>query len=316
MKFFWACGINLFRLRILKKKQHEGEFVGIIRTDLAVEAAEYHRSPESDTIPGVTQREYEREGCMVHQVTITSQQAAELLEKPVGTYVTLDLSPVTRRETDAFQRAVRAFSHELRSAVSVKKSSPVLVFGLGNRFVTPDSVGPRAADQILVTRHLLQQEPEHFAPFRPVSALSAGVLGTTGLESSELVQAVVKQTSPSLVLAVDALAARSVTRLCTTVQIGNTGIVPGSGVGNARNALNEETLGVPVIAIGVPTVVDAGTLAADLTGQEGDAALGSLLVTPKDIDTQVSDLSKVIAYGINLALQEGLDIPDIDLFLS
>ena len=147
-------------------------------------------------------------------------------------------------------------------------------------------------------------------------AVAAGVLGTTGVESGELVRALVRAIRPGAVIAVDALAARSVHRLCSTVQLADTGIIPGSGIGNARVALNRQTLGVPVIAVGVPTVVDAATLAADLTGQEGEQELGRMLVTPKDIDVLVSDAAKVIGYGISLALQEGLEIEDVDLFLS
>ena len=175
------------------------------------------------------------------------------------------------------------------------------------------------------TRHLVEQVPEHFGSFRPVAALAAGVLGTTGVESGELVRAVVEKIRPACVVVVDALASRSLSRVCTTVQLADTGIVPGSGVGNARFALNQETLGVPVIAVGVPTVVDAATLASDVLAQAGrddldpEALRGAgdgLLVTPRDIDARVADLAKVIGYGINLALQPGLTIADIDLFLS
>ena len=177
----------------------------------------------------------------------------------------------------------------------------------------------------MVTRHLVEQAPEHFGSFRPVAALATGVLGTTGVESGELVKAVAEKIRPGCIIAVDALASRSMDRVCTTVQLANTGIVPGSGVGNHRAALNRETLGVPVIAVGVPTVVDAGTLAADIlaeAGQEGldpEALAGAgegLMVTPRDIDQRVADLVKVIGYGINLALQPGLTIEDVDLFLS
>ena len=161
--------------------------------------------------------------------------------------------------------------------------------------------------------------PEHFGSFRPVASLSAGVLGTTGMESGELVQAVCRDLKPACVIAVDALASRSLERLCRTVQLSDTGIAPGSGVGNHRQALDRETLGVPVLAVGVPTVVEASTLAADLLGQEDLPPLGEgreLLVTPKDIDSQVDDLAKVIGYGISLALQPGLDVADLDLLLS
>ena len=194
-----------------------------------------------------------------------------------------------------------------------------LVVGLGNRAITPDAIGPKVHEHTLVTRHLVEQIPEHFGAFRPVASLSAGVLGATGMESGELVQAVCRRLKPACVVAVDALASRSLKRLCRTVQLSDTGIAPGSGVGNHRWALDRASLGVPVLAVGVPTVVDASTLAADLLGQEELPPLGEgrdLLVTPKDIDSQVDDLAKVIGYGISLALQPGLDVADLDLLLS
>ena len=204
--------------------------------------------------------------------------------------------------------------------LQLAEKAPVLVVGLGNRAITPDAVGPKTADHTMVTRHLVEREPQHFGMFRPVAALAAGVLGTTGVESGELVHAVVERIHPACVIAVDALAARSVRRLCRTIQIASSGITPGSGVGNARKALNQETLGVPVVALGVPTVVDAATLAADLAGDQlPEGALDgapSLIVTPKDIDTHVSDVAKVIGYGINLAVQEGLTVEDVEMFLS
>lgn len=290
--------------------------MGFQRTDLAVEAAELLQNGSTLELPGVTQREYEDEGCGITEVVISTEEGANKIGKPIGTYLTLELSTIVRRETDAFPRATHVVAHELSKLIQGEEKASVLVVGLGNRMVTPDAIGPRAADYIMITRHLIRQQPEKFAPFRPVSALAAGVLGTTGVESGELVEAVTREIQPDLVIAVDALAARSVHRLCSTIQIADTGIVPGSGVGNSRKALNQETLGVPVIAIGVPTVVDAATLAEDLTGKHTKNQLGNLLVTPKDIDVLVSDMAKVVGYGIDLALQDGLDIPDIDLFLS
>lgn len=287
------------------------------RTDLALEATQLLNQTVTEAISGVTQEERTTEGFPVIQVDITTEEGAEAIGKPQGRYLTLDLNGLLRREADAFPRAARALAQELGSLLpQAADSASALVVGLGNRLVTPDAVGPRAADYTMVTRHLIHQAPEQFAPFRPVSALAAGVLGTTGVESGELVKALAGQIHPDFIIAVDALAARSVHRLCSTVQLADTGIIPGSGVGNARQALNQETLGVPVIAVGVPTVVDAATLAADLTGQTPDNALGSLLVTPKDIDVLVSDVAKVIGYGLNLALQEGLTVEDVDLFLS
>ena len=195
----------------------------------------------------------------------------------------------------------------------------VLVAGLGNRAITPDAIGPKVQEHTLITRHLVHGLPDYFGHFRPVAALSPGVLGTTGMESGELVRSVCRDLHPACVVAVDALASRSLSRLCRTVQISDSGIAPGSGVGNHRTALTRQDLGVPVLAIGVPTVVEAGTLAADLLGTEEVPELGEgkdLLVTPKDIDSQVEDLSRVIGYGLSLALQPELELRDLELLLG
>ena len=297
------------------------------RTDLALEAKElWTESAEKETkLEGVRARDSLREGYQVTTVDILDEQGASSLGKPVGSYVTVQLDALARREEDAFGRAARAIAAELNGLLKLPEEATCLVVGLGNRAITPDAIGPGVADHTMVTRHLVEQAPEHFGSFRPVAALAAGVLGTTGVESGELVKAVAEKIRPGCIIAVDALASRSMDLVCTTVQLANTGIVPGSGVGNHRAALNRETLGVPVIAVGVPTVVDAGTLAADIlaeAGQEGldpEALAGAgegLMVTPRDIDQRVADLVKVIGYGINLALQPGLTIEDVDLFLS
>ena len=297
------------------------------RTDLALEAKElWTESAEKETkLEGVRARDSLREGYQVTTVDILDEQGASSLGKPVGSYVTVQLDALARREEDAFGRAARAIAAELNGLLKLPEEATCLVVGLGNRAITPDAIGPGVADHTMVTRHLVEQAPEHFGSFRPVAALAAGVLGTTGVESGELVKAVAEKIRPGYIIAVDALASRSMDRVCTTVQLANTGIVPGSGVGNHRAALNRETLGVPVIAVGVPTVVDAGTLAADIlaeAGQEGldpEALAGAgdgLMVTPRDIDQRVADLVKVIGYGINLALQPGLTIEDVDLSLS
>ena len=297
------------------------------RTDLAVEATQLWQEQAGETtqLRGVQARDSVREGNKVTTVRILDESGAQALGKPVGTYITVELDGLLRREEDAFPRAARALAAELRGLLDLKEGDAVLVAGLGNRAITPDGIGPKAADYTLVTRHLVEQVPEQFGAFRPVSALAAGVLGTTGMESGELISAVVEKTRPACVLAVDALASRSLRRVGRTVQLSDTGIVPGSGVGNHRMALNRETLGVPVIAIGVPTVVDAATLACDLLSEAGredldPAALSgageNLIVTPREVDTQVGDLAKVIGYGIDLALQSGLDVADIDLLLS
>ena len=297
------------------------------RTDLALEAREIWQESarEEAKIEGVEARESTREGYPVTTVRITNEQGAEALGKPVGNYVTLELAGLKRREEDAFPRAANALAAELRELLHLKAGESALVVGLGNRAITPDNIGPGAVDHTLVTRHLVEQVPEHFGHFRPVAALAAGVLAATGVESGELVRSVVDKIKPACVIAIDALASRSLKRVCSTIQLADTGITPGSGVGNHRSALNRETLGVPVIALGVPTVVDVATLCADVLEEAGKGDLepealrgagAGLMVTPRDIDQSAADLAKVIGYGVNLALQPDLTIEDIEMFLS
>ena len=292
------------------------------RTDLALEAKELWEESAQETakLEGVRALSKTREGFPAETVQILDERGERALGKPVGRYVTLTMDALARREENAFARAARAVGGELaRLMDGVDPKGLALVVGLGNRAITPDAVGPKVHESTLVTRHLVEQTPEYFGAFRPVASLSAGVLGTTGMESGELVQAVCRRLKPACVVAVDALASRSLKRLCRTVQLSDTGIAPGSGVGNHRWALDRDSLGTPVFAVGVPTVVEASTLAADLLNREELPPLGEgrgLLVTPKDIDSQVNDLSKVIGYGISLALQPGLDVSDLDLLLS
>ena len=296
------------------------------RTDLALEAKElWAESAEKETkLEGVRARDSLREGYQVTTVDILDEQGASSLGKPVGSYVTVQLDALARREEDAFGRAARALAAELGALLGLEPGAPALVVGLGNAAMTPDAVGPLAADSVLITRHLISAMPKHFSGFRPVAVFRAGVLGTTGVESAEAVRGLVAEVQPALVIAIDALASRRCERVCATVQLSDTGIVPGSGVGNHRSALNQETLGVPVFAVGIPTVVDAATLAADLLEESGLTEVDegklresrqNLMVTPRDIDQQVRDLSKVVGYGINWALQD-LEIEEINALLS
>ena len=294
----------------------------IRRTDLAMEARELwqEEAGELTALSGVEARDSVREGIPVNTVRVLSEAGERALGKPRGNYVTLTLEGVAGRAENIFARAVRAVAAELTTLLSdVPPQALVLVAGLGNRAITPDAVGPLVHSHTLVTRHLVRQMPEHFGSLRPVASVAAEVLGNTGVESGELVRAVCEKLSPGCVVAVDALASRSLRRLCTTVQLSDTGITPGSGVGNHRMGLTRETLGVPVIAVGVPTVVDAATLAADLLDSQEPPDLGAgqdVLVTPKDIDSQVADLSKIIGYGISMALQPGMAVEELELLLS
>lgn len=297
------------------------------RTDLAMEAKELwsESAGQQTKLEGVEAADTKREGYPVTTVKILDERGEKALGKPPGVYVTLSLEGFARREEDFFGRAARALSAELAPLLRLSERESVLVVGLGNYAITPDAVGPLTMEHIMVTRHLARSMPEQFGGFRQVAAVAAGVLGTTGIESAEMIRGIVEKSGPDRVVVVDALASRRLSRVCTTIQLADTGIVPGSGVGNSRAALNEKTLGVPVLAIGVPTVVDAGTLAADIAEEAGAASLdpgalkpfgGDMIVTPKEIDTQVRDISKVIGYGINLALQDGLTVEDVSSFLS
>ena len=294
------------------------------RTDLALEARELWQESVGKTtrLPGVKARETKLQGYPLTRVDILDEAGKQALGKPVGSYRTLDLTAFWQRGDGFFDRAVQAAGQQLRELLP--EQGTVLVAGLGNRAMTPDAVGPLAADSVLVTRHLLSAQPKQLSGFRAVAALRPGVLGTTGIEAAEAVLSLTERLQPAAVIAVDALASRRTERVCAALQLSDSGIVPGSGVGNHRAALNRDTLGVPVIAVGVPTVVDAATLAADLleaagigdidperlrSGQQG------LMVTPRDIDLQVRELGKVIGYAINWALQD-LEIEEINALLS
>ena len=294
------------------------------RTDLALEAQELWQESAARTtrLSGVKASKRRLEGYPVTRVDILDRRGEEALGKPRGTYLTIDLSGFWQRKEDFFERAVRVTGSQLKSLLPPEGT--VLVAGLGNRAMTPDALGPLAADSVLPTRHLIAAHPDHFAAFRPTAVWRPGVLGSTGVESAEAVAALAQRIRPACILAIDALAARRRSRVCAAVQLSDAGIFPGSGVGNHRQALTQETLGVPVIAVGVPTVMDSATLAADLleesgvTEYDGEAlqrSRANLMVTPQDIDAQVRDLGKVIGYAVNWALQ-ALDIPEITALLS
>lgn len=299
-----------------------------IRTDLAMEAHELLQSSgeKIGEYEGIISEDYETEGFPVNKVRIINEKGAEKIGKPVGNYVTIDLKKLLKREDNAFVRAAKALAKELGELLPKDRSNPVLVAGLGNRNITPDAVGPKTVDYIMVTRHLIEHMPKEFAAFSKTAAISPGVLGLTGVETSEILKGVAEKISPSAIIAVDALASRRVSRLCTTIQLADSGIVPGGGVGNARAAVNMETFGVPVIAVGVPTVVEAETLVADITGSSDTSARfksrnlsidgQGLVVTPKDIDKYIADTAKVLGYGINFALHDNLTLEDIEMFLS
>lgn len=279
------------------------------RTDLASEARTAWLRDGGGDLPGAAEAREIRSGFAVRVVEIREKEAAEKLCKPIGRYTSIDLDPLLRREEDAFPRACAVLAEELRRQLALSPGDPILAVCLGNPDMTPDAVGPLCAGHLLVTAHLKQAMPREFAFFRSVSVLRTGVLGTTGVESARLTRAVTELVRPAAVVAVDALAAADASRLCRTIQITDAGIVPGSGVGNARSALNRETLGVPVVAVGVPTVVDAAVLC-------GGRAPGEMFVTPRDIDARVREAARLTGYAVDLALHDGLTAADIEALLS
>lgn len=283
----------------------------MFETDLILEATELWRSREGDPgeLEGIVTHERTCQGLKVTEVEVLNEKGAEAAGKPVGRYLTVELEPREKQRSDSFQRNVEVLA-ELLSSMLPEGDGSALVVGLGNRDVTPDAVGPWAVDSVVVTRHLVRRFPETFGDFRPVSAVATGVLGTTGVESGELVAAICRQIQPSVVIAADALAARSVSRLCCTLQLADSGIVPGSGVGNARFALNEKVLGVPVLAVGVPTVIRASAL-----GNRQEKELEDLIVTPKDIDSTAAELAKMIGFGVTKALQPRISVEEIRMML-
>lgn len=277
------------------------------RTDLAAEQREL--TAGAGELKGVRAETQQRVGFDVTTVEILDEEGARSLCKPIGKYVTLGLEPLMCRTSEAFEDAAELLAELIRGLLPADSGKGTLVAGLGNDEMTPDAVGPLAVNSVIATRHLKRGMPEDFAAFTTVSAVKPGVLGATGIESAELLRSACRAADPARLIAVDALASASLERLCRTVQLTDAGIVPGSGVGNDRAAVNQKSLGLPVLAIGVPTVVDASAFS-----DSPDAA--GMFVTPRDIDASVRDVAKLIGYGINLALHDGLTVADIDMLKS
>ncbi|WP_226667333.1 GPR endopeptidase [Metabacillus litoralis] len=246
-----------------------------VRTDLAVEAramaleqTEKDRKDTADQshISGVVIKEWDEEGISISSIEIDDEGSTVVGKKP-GKYLTLEVQGIRQKDTELQEKVIDVFSKQFNhflSDLGIPKDASCLVVGLGNWNVTPDALGPLAVENLLITRHLFKLQPENVQEgFRPVSALAPGVMGLTGIETSDIISGVIEQSKPDFVIAIDALAARSIERVNTTIQISDTGIHPGSGVGNKRKALSQETYGIPVIAIGIPTVVDAVSITSD-----------------------------------------------------
>lgn len=286
------------------------------RTDMALEA--HQRIKDTQICSGGIESElFEKEGMKISRIKVCSKEGEEAIGKPRGTYITLSAREDWQADSEGIEVAARLLGALLSPLLP--REGTILAVGLGNRYITPDSLGPAAVDKIIVTRHLLSRMPSSFGGMRSVCAVNAGVLGCTGVETAEIVRGVCDRVHPAAVIAIDALASLSTKRLCRTFQISDTGIVPGAGAYNARRALDKNTLGVPVIALGVPTVVDADTIVADalkdFPGQVNTSGFPDLLVTPKDIDALIEKSAKVLGYGINIALQGNMSITDMEQFL-
>ncbi len=320
-----------------------------IRTDLALEAHEIAtQEQQSEAIPGVWSENDTADGITISRMEIQTEQAAQQIGKMIGHYVTIDVPELRQGDTTLQDKVATSFAKEFEAfltRIGITATSSVLIVGLGNMSVTPDALGPIVVDNIMVTRHFFELMPDQVNPgYRPVSAIAPGVLGTTGIESSDIVQGIVEKSKPDLIIAIDALAARSLERVNTTIQIADTGIHPGSGIGNKRKGLTKDILGVPCIGIGVPTVVYASTIVnntMDLVFEHmkqhtsnTDPLFGvfgkmdeterlqlvkevlnplghDLLVTPKEIDKFMEDIANVIASGLNAALHEAVNTDNV-----
>jgi spore protease len=324
------------------------------RTDLAVEIKELHKLTEDD---GFIEEEVTLKGISISRVKVVAEKAEKILGKPKGTYITVDFNGAFS-DDETHTNAVDITAQEISSLLYKKdeaqdKNKGVLVIGLGNAHLTSDAIGPKTVENLVVTRHLKEHVPELFKSLelKETSALAPGVLGQTGIETAEIVRAAIEKVKPEAVIIIDALASRRLSRLCSTIQISNTGITPGSGVGNNREEISEKTVGVPVISIGIPTVVDAATLTADtisialeklkeqcdkededeiikilnsFNNNDGSEIIRkslspydlNLIVTPKDIDALMQKSSKLLGLALNKALHGGLSQEEINMLLS
>lgn len=317
-----------------------------VRTDLAIETHDYLTDRGNEAIPGVDTEEYEEDGVVVDRVHIGTPQGAQEMGKAIGNYVTVQAGDLRKRNRELQERVGQVFGRELVRLLRLRPDDTVFIVGLGNWNATPDALGPRVVSEVLVTRHLIEFVPQDLrGRLRSVSALAPGVLGITGIETGDVIRGIVDRLRPDVVIAVDALAARRLDRILTTVQVADSGIQPGSGVGNRRVAITSQTLGCRTIAVGVPTVVHAITIANDtidilvdklrdekqfyeMLEEMGEPdkeavirevltpAFGDLMVTPKEIDVYIEDIAKIVAGGLNAALHEGIAQDEIMRYLS
>ncbi len=327
-----------------------------VRTDLTLEAHELlqeqalREKNEKQGIPGVRLENAGDDVIKITRVVVDTPAGEKAIGKPMGNYITLEIPGLRDNDQELYENTCKALAQELTGILKLGEKTMTLVVGLGNWNVTPDALGPKVVSSMMVTRHLLEYLPEQVDEgVRPVCAVAPGVLGITGIETGEIIRGIIERVKPDYVIAIDALASRKMERVNTTIQIADTGISPGSGVGNKRMELSRATLGIPVIAIGVPTVVDAATMANDtidlvldsmieqapqgtefynmmrsidrdekhaMIQQVLEPYVGNLIVTPKEIDEVVKKIAKVIANGLNIALHQGITLNDVNRYVN
>ncbi|NLW21952.1 MAG: GPR endopeptidase [Tissierellia bacterium] len=320
-----------------------------IRTDLAIENRELYKEQNNREVPGVEVEEEKGENYTVTRVKILNESGEKSMGKPKGIYITIEVPKLKNTDQDLKDQVSQLLAKEIKGIGINDENTKTLIVGLGNWNVTPDALGPKVVDRVLVTRQFfVAYNKDRDETVANVSAIAPGVMGITGIETGEIVKGIVEKTKPDLVIAIDSLASRRMDRVSTTIQLTDTGITPGSGIGNKRIGLNEEYLGVPVLAIGVPTVVDAATMVNDTmdliigsmkeVAQVGSQFYSSLeqissedkyalirevlepympnvVVTPKEIDLIIDDLSIIIANGLNMALHHGIELKDVNRYI-
>lgn len=326
------------------KKSELYKLLGI-RLDLAVEAHDMLRGESGGEIPGVKLEENIFANGKIKAVTVLDEQGAQIMGRPVGSYITLETSALRDNNKDEHKNVGETLAAKLKEILPLKPDSTILVIGLGNWNATPDSLGPKVINLSMATRHLFQFAPEELRQgLRSVAILSPGVLGITGIETAEIIKGTVEHVKPDLIICIDALAAGNVERINGSIQVATTGINPGSGIGNKRMGINQDTMGVPVIALGVPTVVPAGIIAHqvieelfenmrsspgitqayqglqpnavnDIIGRILEPFGGQLTVTPKEIDEQINATARVIAMALAMALHPGMPPDEVEHYI-
>lgn len=288
------------------------------RTDMALERRDlYKKAQKIETIDGIECEEEKNDNIVITRVKITNENGEKALDKKIGNYITIDIKKIRNLDVDKEDKIIKTFSNEVKYLLDkhTKKDDEVLIVGLGNLNATPDSLGARVVQNIEITRHIKLYLPNAIDKnIRAVSAITPGVLGTTGIETVEIVKGIVENVKPKLVIAIDSLCSKNIDRINKSIQISDTGIVPGGGVGNKREELSETTLGIPVIGIGIPTVLDAATIVLD-TLDMCDIPIEekyiiekmklnnfNFIVTPKEIDSLIDQMSNIISEGVNMLI--------------